>query len=219
MSKMKTTNKYYFSVEGETEKWYLDWLQGKINSQTEAVHRVSFDSKIEKNPLKRVKSMNIISKVAITHIFDYESNDQEHATQFISTLDLLKETSKLGKEIKYNLGYTNFAFELWMVLHKVECNAPFLHRRQYLTPINRAYNENFEKLDHYKQEQNFKRLLEKLDLNDVKKAIERSKVIMKRNEDNGLIIQKYKGYQYFRENPSLSIWESIEKIMKDCRLM
>lgn len=29
MRKEKLT--YYFSVEGETEKWYLDWLQDRIN--------------------------------------------------------------------------------------------------------------------------------------------------------------------------------------------
>ena len=27
MSKRKPANKYYFSVEGETEQWYLKWLQ------------------------------------------------------------------------------------------------------------------------------------------------------------------------------------------------
>ena len=30
MSKMKKTNAYYFSVEGQTEKWYLDWLESEI---------------------------------------------------------------------------------------------------------------------------------------------------------------------------------------------
>lgn len=25
--KRKTQVKYYFSVEGDTEKWYLDWLE------------------------------------------------------------------------------------------------------------------------------------------------------------------------------------------------
>ena len=27
----KLTKKYHFSVEGETEKWYLDWLKDNIN--------------------------------------------------------------------------------------------------------------------------------------------------------------------------------------------
>ena len=28
----KECRKYYFSVEGETEKWYLKWLESQINS-------------------------------------------------------------------------------------------------------------------------------------------------------------------------------------------
>lgn len=42
---------YYFSVEGETEKWYLDWLQNCINECDEAKYKVKLDSKIEKDPL------------------------------------------------------------------------------------------------------------------------------------------------------------------------
>ena len=31
----KLTKKYYFSVEGDTEVWYLDWLRDMINSVPE----------------------------------------------------------------------------------------------------------------------------------------------------------------------------------------
>jgi len=168
---MKTTKKYYFSVEGETENWYLDWLEEKINNEPKAQYKISIDSKVQKNPLKRAKSINVLSKVEITHLFDYESNDEVHTTQFIETLDLLKEVSKLGKEIKYNLGYTNFTFELWMVLNKTNCNTSFSHRHQYLESINRAYTENFENLSQYKHESNFKRVLGKISLIDVLEAI------------------------------------------------
>jgi len=82
MPQMKTTQKYYFSVEGETEKWYLDWLQEKINNEPTAKYKISIDSKIQKSPLKRAKSMNVLSKVEITHLFDYESNEEVHTTQF-----------------------------------------------------------------------------------------------------------------------------------------
>lgn len=216
---MKETSKYYFSVEGETEKWYLDWLQEKINNEPASKHKVSIDSKIQKNPIKRAKSMIVLSKVEITHLIDYESNEEIHTKQFQETLDLLKNTSKLGKQIKYHLGYCNFTFELWMVLHKTICNAPLDYRSQYLNPINRAYGENFENLAQYKQEANFKRVLEKISLSEVNTAIERSKAIMQINEENGMVLQQYKGYRYYRENPSLSIWESIEKILKDCGLI
>ncbi len=152
-------------------------------------------------------------------MIDYESNDAVHTTQFQRTLDLLKDTSKLGKEIKYHLGYSNFTFELWMVLHKANCNTLLTYRWQYLDPINRAYDENFESLEQYKHEDNFKRVLRKISLPEVKEAIDRSKAIMQRNGENGLVLQQYKGYRYYRENPSLSVWESIEKILKGCELL
>ncbi|MGG1618935.1 RloB domain-containing protein [Paenibacillus sp. NRS-1782] len=219
MSKMKNTRKYYFSVEGETEDWYLEWLQKIINSEPSARFKVSLDSKIEKNPLKRAKSIPITQKTEITHFFDCESNDAVHTKQFIATLNLLKDTSKLGKQIKYNLGYSNFTFELWMVLHKIDFNTILTHRRQYLKPINKAFGENSSELDQYKQKVNFRRVLSKISLVEVRAAIARSKGIMQRNKENGFTMNEYKGYQYYMSNPCLSVWESIEKILKDCDLL
>ncbi len=214
----KITKRYYFSVEGETEKWYLNWLQNEINNQLQAIYRVSIVSKVQ-DPLKMVKSLTMLSKIEITHLFDYESNDEIHTNGFKSTLDRLRKAEKSGKQVKYNLGYSNFAFELWIVLHKADCNASLIHRRQYLEPINRAYNENFENVREYKREDNFKRLLGRLSIQDVICAIERAKHIMQRNIENGYVMQQYKRYKYCGENPSLSIWESVEKILKDCRLI
>lgn len=94
-----------------------------------------------------------------------------------------------------------------------------MHRRQYLTPLNRAYGENFENLDQYKHENNFKRILSKLTLDNVRQAIRRSKTIMRKNEEMGYRLQEYKGYRYYRENPSLSLGEQIERILEDCKIL
>lgn len=51
----KYTNKYYFSVEGETEKWYLEWLRDRINELDESRYKVSIDCKVEKDPYRRAK--------------------------------------------------------------------------------------------------------------------------------------------------------------------
>lgn len=147
---MKTNKKYYFTVEGETEKWYLLWLQRQINSDTASKHTVTLDCQIEKNPLKRAKSLNITDvrkKTVIYHIFDRESEEDVHTIQFRETLDAMRNSELLGKQIKYQLGYSNFAFELWMVLHKTICNGCLTHRSQYLTSINRAFGESFANLD------------------------------------------------------------------------
>jgi len=214
----KKNKKYYFSVEGETEKWYFEWLQKTINLVPESLHTVKFDCQIQKDPLKRVKGLVVMEKTEITHIFDRESEQVVHLKQFETTLDRMKEAENLGKSIKYSLGYSNFSFELWIVLHKADCNSSLSHRRQYLPFINRAYSEDFENLDEYKHETNFKRILNKLTIGDAGLAVRRSKSIMQANHANGYVLHQYKGYKYNTENPSLSIWEIVDKILYESGL-
>ncbi|MDR1160453.1 MAG: RloB family protein [Syntrophomonadaceae bacterium] len=220
---MKTSEKYYFSVEGKTEKWYLEWLKNTVNNAPQAQQHISLNCKVQKDPLQYVKRLTVIDvldDVDITHVFDRESEETAHTEEFTATLRRMEEVGKIhGKTVKYNLGYSNFTFELWMVLHKSDCNGAKNHRHQYLGPINQAYKEQFESLDQYKRESDFKRVLGKLTLDDVKQAIRRSKSIMRKNEENGYICQEESGYFYYKENPSLSIWECIEKMLDDCGLL
>ncbi|MEC0144335.1 hypothetical protein [Paenibacillus alginolyticus] len=104
------------------------------------------------------------------------------------------------------------------MIHKIDCS--FLaHRDHYLRHINRAFGEEFTELDTYKQRSNFQRVLGKISLDDVKAAIRRAKSIMQRNEENGLRLLEHKGFKYYTDNPSLTIHESVERILKDCGLM
>ena len=75
---MKFSKQFYFSVEGETEKWYLQWLCRSINASTTAKFKSSFDAKKEKDPLSRAKGMSVLGKTEIAHIFDCESEDPVH---------------------------------------------------------------------------------------------------------------------------------------------
>lgn len=74
-------------------------------------------------------------------------------------------------------------------------------------------------MDEYKHEDNFKRCLSQLSLDDVKKAIERSEHIISQNEQRGYVLQRYKGFAYYKENPSLAVWEAIKQILTDCKVM
>ena len=219
MSKRKSTKKYYFSVEGETERWYLKWLQDRINETEKSVYKLSLNCPIQKNPLKRVKAMVITGKTEIWHLSDYESDEPIHVKQFIETMDNMKAAKSLGKQIAYQFGYSNLTFDLWILLHMADCNGAISHRKNYLGPLNRAYDEHFQSMAEYKHETNFKRCLSKLQLSNVIDAVNRAKGIMQRNQDNGYPLQQYKGYKYYKENPSLAIWEVIGKILKDCELM
>lgn len=219
MEKLKRTKKFHFSVEGETEQWYLKWLQNLINGIPESNFKVSFDCPVQRNPLKRAKSIVVTGKTDIYHIFDYESDEDQHVKEFKNTLDNMRKACKLGKQINYKLGYSNLTFDLWIVLHKLSCNNVLTHRKFYLKQINAGYNENFESMDTYKQEHNFKKILDQLTLQNVKDAISRSQAIMKRNLDNRYLLQEHSGYKFYKENPSSTVGEAIEQVLKTCNVL
>ena len=215
----KETRKYYFSVEGETEKWYLDWLQKTINAISESKYNVKLDVKIQKDPLARVKEMTLLEQTEITHVFDRESEDSIHTKQFQETLDRMSDAEQLGKDINYKLGYSNFTFELWIILHKADCNGAKTNRKQYLSDLNKTYGEKFEDLNEYKRKNDFKRILKKITIEDVISAVRRAETIMKRNEESGYRLQQYKGFSFYKENPSLSVWEIVREILSECGII
>lgn len=216
----KENRRYVFTVEGETEQWYFDWLEEQINACDDSKYTVSIVAKVQQSPKKYFKTVNPISTPEVTHICDYESNEEVHITKFKNILSELKEAnSTKGRKFKYALGYSNFTFELWMVLHKQSCNGSLTNRTQYLPHVNKAYSEKFENLDQYKHEDNFKRCLNKLSLDDVKEAIKRSEMIMENKVANGEHQEQYKGFTYYKDNPALTIWESVKSIFAECGLI
>lgn len=214
--KNKKENRVFnFSVEGSTEKWYLDWLKKKINTYEGVKYKVEINSKVEKDPTQRVKGMTIVDKVVIIHLYDYEGNAPNQIQQFRSTMDKMKEAEKMGKKVTYQMGYSNLSFDLWMILHKTTCNASYIQPGNYLTPINNAFGEKFQSMDEYKKEKNFKQLLESLTLQDVKDAIQRAEAIQRINVHQGNK-QNYRNFEYYSNNPSLSIHEHVKKILQEC---
>jgi len=212
MKVFKENFRYYFSVEGQTEELYLKWLQKMINIQNNEI-QVEFICKVC-SPMKYIKSINF--KSDIVHICDYEG--ENNSTQFYNTLNEMKKAQN-AKNVTYKLGYSNITFELWIILHKVDCFKELSNPKKYLESINQAYSENFQSLDDYKKENNFKKhILEKLTLHDVCSAIRRAKFIANTNKANYYAENQYKGYKYYKQNPSLSIYSHIEKILKDCNL-
>ena len=181
---MLETKKYVLTVEGETEQWYFTWLRDQINGFEGRTYNVSIVPKVQQSPMSFYKGTNSKVTPEVIHICDVESTDDYHIEKFENILKEMKEADR-QKKIKYQLGYSNFTFELWMILHKKDCFGPFNSRKQYLAPIQQAFGEKFENLDHYKQESAFKRCLEKLSLNDVKDALRRADKIAEQNVKDG----------------------------------
>ena len=58
MSKQNNRYKYVFTVEGETEKWYLKWLERQIKECSEITDIVTISPTVQQSPLKFSKSIN-----------------------------------------------------------------------------------------------------------------------------------------------------------------
>lgn len=214
----KLTKKYYFSVEGDTEVWYLDWLRDMINSAPERKCNVYFVRKKESDPIRFVKGLTLQGKATIFHLSDYESSNDEHQLRFRQTMDKMRESEDMGKNVKYRFGYSNFTFDLWVILHKASCSGSLSDRSQYLNKINAAFDEDFLSMKQYKDKDNFKRCLSRLTLDDVREAVRRSEEIMSHNAENYSSVE-YKKFKYYRENPSLDVGAIIGGILKECGLM
>ena len=206
--------KYFFSVEGETEELYFLYLKNLILTEENRIANPVFQ--IEKcSPSKCVKKISVIHHCTITSIFDVEGNGTDHRKRFENTLKEMKASERLGKSIKFELGYSNIDFELWIILHKKDLFGTVGSKAQYLKNINQIYGTKFEALCEYKTERNFLQILSKITLDDVKAAIERAEKITKQRRLEGAPI-KTSGYEWFDKNPALSVNNVVKKILSEC---
>lgn len=106
-------------------------------------------------------------------------------------MDSMKAAKNVVKQITYKFAYTNLTFDLWIILHKADYNSCYTHRKNYIVPLNRVYEENFDDMKEYKHEENFKRCLGKLELSNVIEAVNRGNKIMARNEENDYKLMQY----------------------------
>ncbi len=219
MASRKMNARYYFTVEGETEKWYLEWLRDAINAGPRAKVKVVCSPKVQKNPLKWAKANTNLDKNAkVFHVFDFEDEEPVHTKAFRDTLESMKKAGQLGRGFKYVNAYSNLTFELWMVLHKATC-PPLMQRKQYLGRINDLYGEHFEGLHEYKTESNFKRVLGKLTVDDVMAAVERAETLARRAKESCFRRESHCGYQYYLDNPVTELWVPVKQMLTESGLL
>ena len=223
---MKESKSYKISIEGEVcEKLYFEHLEMLINNCNKALYKAKFFVK-KKNPLSFAKSRSniyaskgnkhegFIKYFHIQDIEDYYDNFQKE--KFFNLIDEINETKKVCNISVYELGYSNFTFDLWMVLHKCNLISPVSDRYQYYTYINKAYNKSYLHMDDYKGEAEFKSCISQITLDDAIQAIDRSKKIRKRHKDNKDHLESHGRFSFYRDNPDLTINDIVEEILKDC---
>ena len=167
--------------------------------------------------MKYAKKINTLSKVQAVHVFDYEESSNEPA--FKTTLDYMKEAESKTKKVEYQLAYTNFCFELWIILHKKRAVISLPNKNGYLSIINSVYSQSFESLLQYKHKDSFEKILNKLSIEDVKTAISNAYHLDSNNVKNDNPLITHRSYKYYRNNPALNIHVYIERILKDVGLI
>lgn len=212
---LRQSLKYFLSVEGETERWYFEHLQDLVNTSPDARYKLTLRCDIEKSPLDMAKRLTVPkgASIDVWHVFDFESDSEFHRRNFQDALRQMRDASKMGKRIRYLPAYSNFTFDLWMVLHKtnvVHCG----HRDEYLRQINAAYSTRFREMHEYKREANFKGLLSTIGLEDVARAVERAKRMNDATMRNGARVVEHCGFPYCLNNPYTEIYVPVEDMLK-----
>ncbi len=223
---MKKANKrlvnqtYSLTVEGDCEKLYFNHLKNLVNNEDRRIANCKFEPPIavKKNPLKQAKAFNGYDN-KFFHIQDIE--DYEDEFQRNKFLDLIKDIKSANDYVNYKLGYTNYTFDLWIILHKRNMEHSITHRKNYINYINECYHTNYEYIDEYKKNENFLKILEQITLDDVYSAIDRAKKIRECNESQTCSVQNQKlikhcKYRFFAINPDLDIHEIIGDILNEC---
>ncbi|MCD8119069.1 MAG: RloB family protein [Lachnospiraceae bacterium] len=221
----KETRQIYMSVEGRNcETFYFAHLAELINQSGRNTYNLKIKSMVE-SPMsyakrlahKPTETMNR-SGIPYFHIQDVEDYENEvFRGKFYGIIDEMEKAKKTF-HIGYELGYSNYAFDLWMLLHVAgNINYTVTDRHAYLKLINRHFHRKYSRMDEFKKEEEFKKILEEfVTLDSVFQAIENARRIESVNVESGNKQENYKNYKFYHDNPATSVHEVVQMIMELC---
>lgn len=219
----KESRHFNISVEGECEQLYFMHLKGLINNSDTNTYKLSLNVKVGspfecvKRIAPRIMDKNNKKDIPYFHIQDIE--DYYDVAQRNKFFAIIKEMKSVKKEfgIKYELGYSNYTFELWMLLHVTDMTSPVQSRGLYLDSINKYFKCNYEGIGEFKNNVEFQKILDKfVTLDSVRQAICRAKKIVQNNSCNLKETDRWGGITFFKDNPDLSVHKVVETILNVC---
>ncbi len=220
----KESRQFFVSVEGiNCEKMYFEHLARLINSSGRNTYNLKIDPK-KMSPLEYAKrnaykpqekgGKRTLPYIHVQDIEDYYDDYQR--SKFFRMIDEMKDAEqRFG--ITYKLGYSNYTFELWMLLHVADMAYTVQNRKDYLEPINRWFNRSYADIDDFKRENNFQKILDEyVTLDSVKQAIIRAEMIVNKNRTDGKIQEQYHNFAFYHDNPDLTVHEVVNLIFEVC---
>lgn len=183
---------YRCFYEGQQEEMYFDYIAKKVK---EANPNISLKFKKLAKLKTLEKSSTDVPKIAV---FDYDLNKVD----FESKVKICNETRIL---------YSNLNFDLWLVLHKKQYRRTVQNNNAYIDEIRNSYN--LPDNANIKAKGNIQKILEQIELVNVKRAIQNAEEIMKGKMEEDKIYVK-RNFSYY-PNPSMSINEFFKELFED----
>lgn len=221
------SKKYYISVEGNTEKIYFERLKYLINTSKDVNKKfnVAISTKVCKSPIKHLKKINILNeKIELFHVLDYEGkNEERNGKQLEKAIleidEIVKSNSSVYKSIDgYEIGYTNLAFELWIILHKSDYYTCMSTKAPYLIQINKYFKVNFQSHTEFTKEKNLEKVINQIELEDIINAVKRGERIRKKKIETGGAFHSHGDIKFYMDNPDITIHDVVKKIIAECGL-
>ena len=155
------------------ERMYLEKIAQLVNCVEERSRDLVFDfaepyGGTPKCVVERTLKKSI-GKENKASIFDYDGKKVKY-----------EEAIDLAKENKIELGYSNYSFDLWLLLHKEDYFAVVPNQKEYEDELRRVYGLPAE--ESIKRGRKVERILEQIEWPDIKTAIERAEKIAIDNE-------------------------------------
>ena len=167
--------------------------------------------------LKENKKEN--KKIPYIHVQDIEDYyDDFQRKKFYKMIDEIRKAEH-DFGIVYKLGYSNYTFELWMLLHVADITHAIQNRHSYLPLINRWFHRNYTDINEFKSHDEFQKNLDEfVTLDSIIQAISRAKRIVDNNRKERKIEETYKGFSFYRDNPDVSVHKVVQMIFDVCEI-
>ena len=215
---------FNISVEGiNCERLYFIHLAKLINESGSNKYNLSVKP-IVASPMEYAKRMaarasdtNKGKKLPYIHVQDIEDyNSEFFRNKFYGIIDEMRKAED-SFNLTYQLGYSNYTFELWMLLHVADMKHAIQDRHAYLAPINRWFDKKYKDLDEFKAEFEFQSILDTyVTLDSIKLAMKRAERIVQMNKEEHKKKENYHGFSFYHENPDLTIHEVVQMIFDVC---
>ena len=219
------SRQFLVSVEGvNCERMYFEHLAKLINTSGRNKYNLNISPKAmsplqyaKRNAYKQVYRQKGGNKLPYFHIQDIEDYyDAPLQQKFYGIIDEMREAERVF-DISYRLCYSNYTFELWMLLHVADMTAGVTSRTAYLRPINRHFKRNYNSLDEFKSAAEFQRILDGfITLDAVFDAVKRAERIVENNKQQNKKRIIYKCVAFYPDNPDITVHEIVQKMLDVC---